>query len=221
ARRDHGLWTRGVHLGSRLGGTPAHRGGDRQQRGRVPPAGTGLLGHDGRRLRVRPRRAAPGRDRDRRRVRRRLQRRQLQHHLRPGGSRAVRGDQRGGAHLRPRPRGGVRAPGGAHGGHGDLGRRPGPASHPACGGRAVVARPVRHGARGRDLRALRLGGIDSAAAAGRHRGPGRVHHAPGLGNDPRPAHDHPRRRPVEPVPPRGAVRDGVATTSARPGRGVL
>ena len=58
-----------------------------------------------------------GRHRAGRRLRRGLQRRQLQHHLRAGGSRAVPGRERRRPDLRPRPRPGLRAARRPHGRH--------------------------------------------------------------------------------------------------------
>ncbi len=66
---------------------------------------------------LRPGHPARGRHRAGRRVRRGQQRRQLQHHRRPGGPRDVRRRERRRPHLRPPPRRGLPAAGHPHGRH--------------------------------------------------------------------------------------------------------
>ena len=78
-----------------------------------------------------------GRHRGGLRLRRGLQRRQLQHPRRPGGARDVRRRQRRGPHLRPGPRRDLPAPRHPHGRHGALDRRPDAAPAPARRRRAA------------------------------------------------------------------------------------
>ena len=85
----------------------------------------------------------------RRRLRRGQQRRQLQHHLRPGGPRVVRRRAGRGPHLRPPAGRGLPAAGHPHRGHRPLDRRPDAAPAAARGRRAAVARPDRHDRAGR------------------------------------------------------------------------
>ena len=139
----------------RVGSTPGpepgearpHRRRHRPERRRVPPARSRLRRHD-----RSPASASTGRCCSRPAsseadgVRRGLQRRQLQHPLRPGGPGDLRRRQRGGPDLRPGPGRGLRAARHPHRGHRALDRRPDAAAAAAGRVRAAVARPVRHGA---------------------------------------------------------------------------
>ena len=80
-----------------------------------------------------------------RRLRRGQQRRQLQHHLRPGGPRDVRRRERGGPDLRPPPRRGLPAARHPHRGHRALDRRPdaAPAAARRAPSRCGATRPAR------------------------------------------------------------------------------
>ena len=98
----------------------------------------------GHRLRLRPGGPGEGRHPPRRRVRGRLQRRQLQHHRRAGRARDVRHPAGRGPHLRPRPRRGLPAARHHDGRHREVDRRPGAAPAAAGRRRARLPRPVRH-----------------------------------------------------------------------------
>ena len=78
------------------------------------------------------------------RLRRRQQRRQLQHPRRPGRPRDLRRRERRGPHLRPGPRRGLPAARHPHGRHRPLDRRPDAAPAAAPGLRAGADRPQRH-----------------------------------------------------------------------------
>ena len=97
---------------------------DRPGPHRLPPAGLRLRRPPGHRGRLRPGHPARGGHRGGGRLRRGLQRRQLEHHRRPGGPRDVRHRERRGPHLRPAARRGLPAPGHPDRGHRPLDRRP-------------------------------------------------------------------------------------------------
>ena len=109
AHRDHGLRPRRVQPGEKLGEAWPHRRGDRPRLRGLPPTRPRLCGQDRQGCRLRSRGAARGRYRGRRRVRRCVQWGQLQHLVRPGGTRDLRRGQRRRSDLRSRPRRGVRA----------------------------------------------------------------------------------------------------------------
>ena len=139
AHRNHGLRTGRVDAGSHPRGPGQHRLGHRQGPGSIPQAPLVVQGRSGHRDRLRPGRAHPGGHRARGRLRRGQQRRQLQHHRRPGGPRDVRGAAGGRADLRPAPGRGLRAARHPHRGHGALDRRPDAAQAAPGGRRAALA----------------------------------------------------------------------------------
>ena len=106
--------------------------------------GPGVQRRQGDRLRLRAGRPREGRHPSRRRLRGRLERRQLQHHRRACRPGDVRHPAGRGPDLRPRPRRGLPAARHHHGRHGEVDRRPGAPPNPAGGGRARLPRPVRH-----------------------------------------------------------------------------
>src|SRR3954453_9713209 len=153
ACRDHGLRARRLDDRAQPGALRPLRRRRRPKRRGVPPARSRLrrAHRDG--CRLRPRHPDRGRHRGGRRLRRRLQRRQLQHHLGAGRSGDLRRRQRRGAHLRPETRRGLHPTRHPH-------RRDGPldggrdASAIAAGRRAQpVERPERtHPAHRSDVR---------------------------------------------------------------------
>ena len=151
--------------------------GHRQGCAGVPPAGSGLPGTPGRRAGLPPRGARRGRRGAGGGVRGGLQRRQLQHHLRPGGAGDVRHRAGRRPDLRREAGRGVRAAGHPDGGHRAVEHGPAHAHAAArrCG--LGVARTERHGRDPPAAPARGLGGPADARARAGGRLPGGVHRA--------------------------------------------
>ena len=125
-------------------GAQPHGLRDRQRARQLPAARARVQRRQGHRLRLRPGGPGEGRHPPRRRVRGRLERRQLQHHRRACRARDLRHRPGRRPHLRPRPRRGLPAARHHHRRHGQVDRRPGAAPAAAGRRRARLPRPVRH-----------------------------------------------------------------------------
>ena len=178
AHRHHGLRSGGVDPGQEPV-VPGLRCRDHRPGAlRIQAAGQHVRGQDRQRDGVRPGGPAARRHQGHLRLRRGLQRRQLQHPCRAGRPRDVRRRARRGTHLRPAPRHGLPAPGHPHGGDGALDRRPDhPAAHAPRRG-AGIHRPQRQGRRRRGARGQAMG------RQAHHRGRTPRRGAPGLPHPP-------------------------------------
>ena len=122
--------------------------------------------------RLRPRDPDRGRHRAGRRVRRGQQRRQLQHHRRPGGPRDVRRPARRRPHLRPEAGRGVRAARHPHRRHRAVDVVPAAEGGARRDDRRGVARPVRRGRAGRGRPRTRAGSARGSPTSRRPPAPG-------------------------------------------------